>query len=125
MKTVVILDDDFDFLYQLKMALSSFPYEIKVFQNSSEALSHIINNRPDLVIVDLMMETHDSGFVNAKKIKKQYPELPVILLTAVGIETGISFSDFSLEANMLQVNEIIDKGKSFEYIKNVVNKYLS
>jgi CheY-like chemotaxis protein len=38
-----------------------------------------------------MMETNDSGFILARKIKQQYPDIPVIMLTAVSSELGISF----------------------------------
>jgi|YNPMSStandDraft_1061717.scaffolds.fasta_scaffold00712_9 CheY-like chemotaxis protein len=125
MKKVVIIDDDIDLLYQLKVVLTELLIEVVTFENSNEALLYITKNRPDLVIVDLMMESNDIGFINAKKIKKLYADVPIILLSAVGAETGISFTDLSSETSQLYVNEIIDKGKSFDYIKNVIKKYIA
>ena len=125
MKKVVIIDDDIDLLYQLKVVLTELLIEVVTFENSNEALLYITKNRPDLVIVDLMMESNDIGFINAKKIKKLYADVPIILLSAVGAETGISFTDLASETSQLYVNEIIDKGKSFDYIKNVIKKYIA
>ncbi len=100
-------------------------YNVLTFNNSAEAIKHIRQYRPDLVIADLMMNTYDEGFINARKIKSIYPDLPVILLTAVGSETGISFTDISpMAAEQLIVNEVIDKGCSAQTLIKSIEKYL-
>ena len=50
---------------------------------------------PDLAILDLMMDQHDDGFVLSHHLKRLLPGLPVILVTAVTAETGISFAPTS------------------------------
>lgn len=87
-----IADDDQDYLFQLKFFFenSGFEVESSFFQKEAEKI--IPNLKVDIVILDLMMENDDSGFILARLIKKHHPETPVIIVTAVATETGISFS---------------------------------
>ncbi|NJO88573.1 MAG: response regulator [Chloroflexia bacterium] len=66
-------------------------YNVTTADSQKEGESYIENNKPDLAIVDLMMENEDSGFILSYKIKKKYPDVPVIIATAVTSETGMVF----------------------------------
>ncbi len=124
MATIVIIDDDIDFLFQLKMMLGK-TYSVVTFNKSDEGLKYLFHQRPDLVILDLMIDTYDEGFVNARKIRKLYPDLPIILLTAVGSETGVSFSDPAVTPQeQFNVNKVLDKGCPMQVIQRTIEKYL-
>jgi DNA-binding response OmpR family regulator len=90
-KLILIVDDDTDFLNQMKFHIERIGYQVEVAESQREGEKYIENNRPDLVIVDLMMENEDSGFILSYKIKKKYPDVPVIIATAVTAETGMVF----------------------------------
>ena len=49
---------------------------------------------PDLILLDLMLEKHDTGFSFAKSIKAdpRYKDIPVLMISAVASETGYEFS---------------------------------
>jgi len=126
MATIFLVDDDFDFLYQSKIWFSQANYKVITCQSSIEAAEQIKNIKPDIALIDLMMETNDSGFILARKIKKQYPDIPVIMLTAVSSELGISFDANEKESkSWLFVDAIIDKGKDFKYIQKIIEQYIS
>ena len=60
-------------------------------ESQAEAEQVIAKMKPDIAVFDLMMESDDSGFILCYKLKRKYPEVPVILATAVSRETGITF----------------------------------
>ncbi|GAB4462475.1 MAG: hypothetical protein Fur0028_14720 [Bacteroidales bacterium] len=125
MASIILVDDDFDFLYQSKIWFSQANYKVITCQSSIEAAEQIKNIKPDIALIDLMMETNDSGFILARKIKQQYPDLPVIMLTAVSTELGISFDANEKESkSWLFVDAIIDKGKDFKYIQKIIEQYI-
>ena len=90
-KNVLIVDDDEDYLLQMKIVIQSFGFNVITAESQREAEELLQQVKPDLAIFDLMMENEDSGFILSYKLKKRYPDVPVIIATAVASETGISF----------------------------------
>ncbi len=90
-RTILLADDDPDYLFQTKVLLEKNGYQVITSDSQREAEKILEKVKPDLAILDLMMENEDSGFILSYKIKKQYPDVPVIIATAVTAETGISF----------------------------------
>lgn len=93
--TVLLVDDDSDFLLQEKYELEAEGYEVVVAEGRKKAKEVLKELKPDIAIVDLMMEDPDAGFVLSYEIKKQYPNTPVIMVTAVTSKTGIEFSSIT------------------------------
>lgn len=90
-KTILIVDDDPDFLYQTKIKVENLGFDTITTDNQKEAEEIISGQKPDLAILDLMMDNEDSGFILSYRIKKKYPDVPVIIATAVKSHTGRSF----------------------------------
>ena len=89
---ILIVDDDEDFLFQHRIQLENAGFEVKTATSRAEAEAVAVDFRPDLAILDLMMEQHDDGFVLSHHLKRMLPGLPVVLVTAVTAETGLSFA---------------------------------
>lgn len=124
-KKILVVDDDPDILDQVTAILSSDGYEVVSAQGQASAEEVLLKIRPDLAIVDLMMEEKDSGFVLSYQIKKLYPATPVILLTAVTGATGLSFASQSGEAqSWTQVDRMLDKPVRSEQLKTEVRRLL-
>ena len=90
---VLIVDDDQDFLDMTRSVLESGGYRVASACDPDTALDVMMEERPDLVITDLMMETTGSGFSLSRKIKESSHcrDLPVIIMTAVGSRLGYDF----------------------------------
>ena len=88
---ILIADDDIDILGQLTTVLTEAGYEVVAAEGEAQAEERLIDAKPDLAIVDVMMENQDSGFMLSHKIKKLYPGTPVIVLTSVSSVTGFKF----------------------------------
>ena len=123
--TILVADDDPDYLFQTEMNLKKAGYKTITAESQAEAESIISKFKPDLAIFDLMMENDDSGFILCYKIKKLYPDVPVILATAVARETGMSFSlDSDKEKSWIRADKYLEKGIRAEQLDQEIMKLL-
>lgn len=90
-QNILTVDDDVDFLMQMELILNAAGYDVTKASCRKDAEQILETTKPDAVIVDLMMDENDDGFVLCYKVKKLYPEVPTILVTGVASETGIEF----------------------------------
>ncbi|WP_319478678.1 response regulator [Marispirochaeta aestuarii] len=93
--TIVVVDDNPVNLQVLKNQLSGEEFRIVPFLNGEKALAHILNNPPDLVLLDIMMPEID-GYTLCRKVREKYTstDLPIVLVTAkseaMDMEEGLS-----------------------------------
>jgi len=123
--TILIVDDDLDYLIQLQSRLERFGFKTIMAESQREAEELLEKTKPDLAILDLMMENEDSGFILCYKMKKKYPDVPIIIATGVAAETGISF-DINDENNRkwIKADCFLDKGIRSELLKEEIDKLL-
>jgi CheY-like chemotaxis protein len=123
--TILIADDDPDYLFQTVSNLQKAGYKTVAVESQAEADSVINKYKPDLAIFDLMMENDDSGFILCYKLKGKYPDVPVILATAVAHEAGISFSlDSEAEREWIRADRYLEKGIRPEQLDQEIMKLL-
>jgi two-component system alkaline phosphatase synthesis response regulator PhoP len=123
--TILVADDDPDYLFQTVFSLGKAGYKTMAAESQAEAESVIARFKPNLAIFDLMMENDDSGFILCYKIKKKYPEVPVILATAVSHETGLTFSlDSEQDKSWIRADKYLEKGIRPEQLDQEVMKLL-
>jgi two-component system response regulator GlrR len=80
---ILVVDDDPGLLRLLSIRLRSEKYEVEPADSAAKALSVIAGFRPDLVVTDLRMAQMD-GLALLKELKRRWPSLNVIVLTAHG-----------------------------------------
>jgi DNA-binding response OmpR family regulator len=90
-KTILVVDDDLDILDQYAILLKADGFNVVQANSVAEAEETILSVRPDLAILDLMMEDKDAGFVLCNQIKRLYKDLPVIIVSNVTPVTGLDF----------------------------------
>ncbi|MGD0487708.1 MAG: response regulator [Syntrophorhabdales bacterium] len=91
---ILLVDDDVDFIDLNKAVLENHGFDVMSAFSVREALDKVRFEQPDLIVLDLMMEKHDSGFAFAKALKADplYKNIPILMLTAVSGTTGYDFS---------------------------------
>jgi two-component system alkaline phosphatase synthesis response regulator PhoP len=100
---ILIVDDDADFVESTRTVLESKPYEVIVAVNGDEGLRKAAKEKPDLILLDVIMPVKD-GFTAAEQLKKdpKLAKIPVLMLTSfstMGSSTGIPRGrGYSLEA---------------------------
>ncbi len=83
-KTILAIDDDPDIRAALRVVLEAAGFTVGEAANGEEGLQVAQSIKPDAIIVDLMMETVDSGSIVAKKLKDLNFEGPVYMLSSAG-----------------------------------------
>jgi CheY-like chemotaxis protein len=91
---ILLVDNDVDFIDLNKAVLEKNGFEVVPAFSGREVADKVRFEQPDLIVLDLMMEKHDTGFGVAKALKADpiYRNIPILMLTAVGSETGADFS---------------------------------
>lgn len=124
-KTIFIVDDDYDYLFQQKFYIEKWGYDVVTAESQREAEEIMDKINPDLAILDLMMESDDSGFILSYKLKKLYPGLPVIISTGVSAETGMNFGLGSDEdKKWIKADLYLEKGTRPEQMKLEIEKLI-
>ena len=83
--SILVVDDELDTVRALEKILKKRDYKIQVAFDGLEALSKLHNDHFDLVITDLLMPKLD-GTQLLRRIRKEWPTLPVVVITAVDDE---------------------------------------
>lgn len=123
-KKALVVDDDPDFLEQTSLILTSLGFEVLSAESQKQAEELIEKTQYDLAVFDLMLENHDSGFILSYKSKKKNPDVPVIMVTAVTAETGISF-DTDMphgEKSWIKADVLLNKGIRPEQLEKEIKK---
>lgn len=124
-KTVLVVDDDPDFLMQHETLLKNAGFNVITADSQKAAEELIANQMPDLAMVDLMMEHADGGFALCYHIKKRDPNVPVIIVTAVGSETGLDFDVATTEErSWVKADAFLTKPVRFEQLQCEIDRLL-
>jgi CheY-like chemotaxis protein len=114
MAKILVIDDDPDTILACRMALENVGHEVTDAINGREGLKMIKKDRPDLIILDVMMDTATEGFQLALKLRSpdptsewaQFSDIPILMLTAIHSTTPLRFEP---DIDYLPVELFVDK----------------
>ncbi len=114
MAKILVIDDDPDTILACRMALENVGHEVTDAINGLEGLKMIKKDRPDLIILDVMMDTATEGFQLALKLRSpdptsdwaQFSDIPILMLTAIHSTTPLRFEP---DIDYLPVELFVDK----------------
>lgn len=84
-RKILIIEDDLSILMGLQDNLEAEGYEVHTSANGTEGFALASERNFDLLLLDVMLPGIN-GFEICKKIKKEKPQIPVLMLTARGLE---------------------------------------
>ena len=115
MKTILVVDDEKNYLVVLSAFLSEEGYESLTVNNAQDALEIVESTDLDLVLTDMKMPSMD-GIELLRRIKEKAPDLPVVMMTAYGtVEKAV-------EAMQLGAFNFIQKPFQNQTLKQIVDK---
>ena len=83
-KKILLVDDDPDFVEAVKVIVESGGYDVTVAYDGKEGLEAVAEEKPDLIVLDVMMPVMNGHEACAKlKADEATKGIPIILLTAV------------------------------------------
>jgi CheY-like chemotaxis protein len=114
MAKVLVIDDDPDTVLAIRIPLEAEGHLVTSAPSGKEGLEHIKADRPDVIILDVMMETHTEGFQLALKLHNpdptseyaEFSNIPILMLTAIHSTTPLRFEP---DIDYLPVELFVDK----------------
>lgn len=114
MATILIIDDDPDMVLATRLCLEAAGHRVIEASNGTRGLEMIRRESPDLIILDVMMDSTTEGFQVALALRSSDPrseyaafrDLPILMLTALHTTTPMRFVP---DQDYLPVDDLIDK----------------
>ena len=118
-KQILVVDDDPLIVKILREPLEREGYNVRVASHGLEALQEVKTNRPDLIILDILMPMLD-GFKVARLLKfdKRFKDIPIIVLTSRATEGERKMGQ------QVGANEFLYKPFRYPQVLDVVKRYL-
>ena len=128
---ILIIDDDADAVELIRIALEANNYDVFSAGNGTEGLKLVKEIRPDLIILDVMMDTATEGFqvsyqLRSNDPKSEYREFcrtPIIMLTGVSQKMHMKFSP-DQDGDYLPVDEFLEKPVRVDPLLEKIRKLL-
>ena len=130
MAKILVIDDDPDIVTAVQMVLESAGHQVISAGNGKQGLERVKSDVPDLIILDVMMETHTEGFELALKLHspdpasewKPYRGIPILMLTAIHSTTPLRYEP---DIDYLPVELFVDKPIDPDDLRGKVNWILA
>ena len=122
---VLVIDDDNDFVESVVNLLEARGYALASASNGQEGVEKAKAEKPDLILLDVMMTTKDEGFNVARQLHEieDLKGTPVIMVTGVRKEMNLPFG-FEPDETWLPVKQILEKPVKPETLLNAVSDAL-
>lgn len=111
---ILVIDDDPDFRDAVTPVLESALYDVVTASNQEEGKEKIFSDKPDLILLDIMMDSLFDGFSFCHSIKtsdeyKEFQDTPIIFISAVKEKTGSRFQFRGQDQGLVGPDDYIDK----------------
>jgi len=126
MAKIVVTDDDQDIRAFLKAVLEGQGHTVITAANKEDGLQTIETEKPDLIMLDVMMDGWQDGFEMARELKKKddLKDTPILMLTGIKEQTGIGFKDTAGDPNWCPVDGFLEKPVQPDALLEEVGKLL-
>jgi CheY-like chemotaxis protein len=124
-KRILLVDDDVDFVESNRDLLEASGYEVLAAHDGQAGLDLAVKEKPDLMILDVMMAHDTEGFEVSRKIP-QTPELrgmPVIMVTGIRKELEVPYT-LEPDQTWLPVQTLLEKPVPPEVFLEEIRRHL-
>ena len=113
---LMVVDDEIDICNFVKSFFEMRGFKVTIAMNGDEAMSKLLQDRPDIVILDVKMRREAEGLEYLQKIKQALPTAKVMMVTGVEDEKTVE------TARRLGADDYITKPLVLEYLESNVLK---
>lgn len=106
MAKILVVDDDPDIRYAVSLCLRHEGYQVETAANRAAGMAALASGKPDLLVLDVMMELPDDGIAMAQELRRRGETLPILMLTSVGKVTGM---EFDKDSDLVPVDAFFEK----------------
>ena len=124
---IVLIDDNADYLFTMETFLERNGFEVLTADDGQKGLDLIRKEKPDIVLLDVMMESLFSGFELCKKLRTEdeLKHIPIIGISGMGDELGVNYKqwpDFEYFSPDAFLDKPVDKQRLLELIPQTIEK---
>ncbi len=128
--TILIIDDSPDMALAVSMPLEAAGHQVVWASSGREGLEKVLEIAPDLIILDVMMETGTAGFQVSLMLRSpdsdsryaRFRCVPILMLTAIHTTTSLRFGP---DETYLPVDDFIEKPVDPDLLLAKVNTLLA
>ncbi|PKL35906.1 MAG: response regulator [Spirochaetae bacterium HGW-Spirochaetae-1] len=132
-KKILIVDDDKDLVQTITAVLKHNGFDVVEAYSGTEGLKKLLLEKPDLIILDIMMETDTAGFEVAYQIRsarensryRDVQKVPIIMLTAINQVTNSRFSLNESESFLPEVNDFLTKPVDIDDLVRKIHAHIA
>jgi CheY-like chemotaxis protein len=129
MPKILVIEDDPDMVMAIRMPLEANNYEVFAASTGEEGLRKVKEIEPDLIILDVMLETTTTGFQVSLQLRSPdseseyaaYRHIPILMLTAIHTTTSLRFAP---DEEYLPVDVFIDKSVDPDELLSTIDELL-
>jgi CheY-like chemotaxis protein len=130
MARILIIDDDPDYVTSLRLFLGAKGHQVFSAGSGSEGLERVKEVKPDLVVLDVMMESHTRGFHVSLKLRDgspgseyaAYRNIPILILTSIHETTPLRFEP---DEDYLPVDALLEKSVRLDVVAAKIEELLA
>jgi CheY-like chemotaxis protein len=125
-RKILIVDDDVDLSGSLRVVFERAGYAALTAASRPEGMQKVKTEQPDLIILDVMMDTWQDGFEMSRDLKgdPQLKETPILMLSSIEELTGIEVKSSVGDPVWLPVDAFLDKSVSLDMLLAAVRNLL-
>jgi CheY-like chemotaxis protein len=128
-KRILIIDDDPDQRLVVRLPLEAAGYDVQEATNTQEGRKMVLETKPDLIVLDVMMDSTTAGFQLALELHnrddasefKDIRDTPIIMLTAIHSTTPLRFAP---DEDYLPVQTFLEKPVDPDLLLNKVRGFI-
>ncbi len=107
---VCVIDDNTDYLFTMETFLTRNGFDVKTASEGKAGIELIKEQRPDLIVLDVMMETTFSGFEVCRQVRSDsdLKNTPIIGVSGMGDELGLKYEKYE-DMEYFSPNVFFDK----------------
>ena len=122
-QNVLLIDNDPDFRQKAKQSLQDAGYTVTEAEGENQAYEVARNKKFDIAIVSLILENSDSGFSLSHHFKKDYPNMPIVMLSSSITKFGIEFSlNSASDRSWIKADVLLNKPIRSEQLLQAVQR---
>lgn len=123
-KKILVIDDDVDILKSLKVIIEDKGYIVFTASNKTEGLQIYTTQKPDAIVLDIMMEDDLEGYSMLRDFRKDnsMSNIPIIMYTGMAQQIGVNFRSAIEDQESLPNVSFVDKREDVEILIQEIDK---
>jgi len=126
---ILIIDDDDDLVMTMRLPLEAHGYQVFRAANREEGLQKVIEVKPDIILLDVMMDSMTSGFEVCRTIRNPdpasgyaaYRKIPIVMISAIHATASLRFAS---DKAQLPVDAFVEKPIEPEVLLSKVREHI-